>query len=65
MLGAILNYNRVPMSTLKGPLVKQILTVAHMTVQKDDTKTGIPLRRRLKLAANPLKPRCRLPGHEV
>ena len=30
ILGAILNYKRVPMSTLNGPLLKQILTVAHM-----------------------------------
>ena len=29
ILRAILNYKRVSMSTLNGPLVKQILTVAH------------------------------------
>ena len=30
ILGTILNYEEVPMSTLNGPLVKQILTVAHI-----------------------------------
>ena len=30
ILGAIQNYKRVSMSTLNGPLVKQILTVAHI-----------------------------------
>ena len=34
ILRAILNYKRVPMSTLNGPLVKQILTVAHFTPNK-------------------------------
>ena len=34
ILGAILNYKRGPMSTLNGPLVKQILTVAHMGFPK-------------------------------
>ena len=34
ILRAILNYKRVPMSTLNGPLVKQILTVAHMGIQR-------------------------------
>ena len=31
--GAILNYKRVPLSTLNGPLVKQILTVAHVGLE--------------------------------
>ena len=31
ILGAILNYKSVPMSTLDGPLVKQILTIAHVS----------------------------------
>ena len=30
ILGAILNYKTVPMSTLNGTLVTQILTVAHI-----------------------------------
>ena len=30
ILRAMLNYKRVPMSTLTGPLVKQIFSVAHM-----------------------------------
>ena len=32
ILRAILNYKRVPMSTLNVPVVKQILTEAHMTM---------------------------------
>ena len=31
ILGAILNYKSVAMSTLDGPLVKQILTIAHVS----------------------------------
>ena len=34
ILGAILNYKRVPMSSLNATLVKQILTVAHMIIIK-------------------------------
>ena len=34
LLGTILNYKRVPMSTLNGPSVKQILTVAHFQDSK-------------------------------
>ena len=36
---AILNYKRVPMSTLNGPLAEQILTVAHMIIPYQKTIT--------------------------
>ena len=31
LLGTILNYKRTLMSTVKRPLIRQILTVAHMS----------------------------------
>ena len=37
ILGAILNYKRVPMSTLNGPLVKEILAVAHIRELKNSS----------------------------
>ena len=35
ILRAILNYKRLPMSTLNGPLVKQILSVANIAPSRD------------------------------
>ena len=36
ILGTILNYKRTLMSTVKGPLIRLILTVAHMKPEDDD-----------------------------
>ena len=46
ILRATLNYKRVPMSTINGPLVKQILTVAHIPKQafkRSHSPTGLLL----------------------